>query len=493
MRRAARRTWRNHTGNQAVEPLWVCWPETLGHLVELVQEARERETTVRAVGSGHSWSDVALCTGLVAETTELDRPLPLVAMRDDPGLFRAEAGMKIRRLNQELAARGRALENLGGYDGQSIAGVISTATHGSGMRFGPLCDLVRSLDVVAGDGTLHRIERARGPTDPAAFAEQCPAWHLHQDDDWFRAVATGMGSMGLIYAVTLAVAEAFELTERRTATTWEAVREDLADVDRLRERLHYEVYLSPYEHGGARPALVTTRDLPEGERGSRNRNRLLELFAGRRLTYKALNLLTDLLPKLTPRLLEMAVRGLERKAYTNDSFRVFNIGAANAALAYSSEIGVPVDAAGTHVRAVERIIEIAERRAREAGVYHTAPIALRFVAASDAYMAMMQGRETMMIELILLTDTEGGYELLGTYEDALYELGGRPHWGQVNTLTGSHDFLRSSGMYADGYDRWLEVRAQLDPDGVFAGPFTKRVGISPAGTAESASGRARPR
>ena len=480
MRSEARKTWRNHTGNQAVEPLRICWPETLEDLVGIVAEARRLGVTARAVGSGHSWSDVALCTGIVAETTELQRVLTLEAMADDPGLIRVEAGMKVRKLNAELARRGRALENIGGYDGQSIAGVISTATHGSGLRFGPLSDLVRSLDVVAGDGSVRRIEPAGGPTDPAELATLHPGWRLHQDDEWFRAAAAGIGCLGLIYAVTLAVVPAFELTERRVATTWEHIREELADVERLRAHRHYEVYLSPYAGRHGHRALVTTREPPSGERGSRHRNRLLELFAARRVTYKAINLVTDLFPRLTPRLLDMAIGGLERKAYTNDSHKVFNIGAANAALAYSSEIGVPVDARGLHLQAVERIIELAERRRGAGGAQHTAPIALRFVRATDVHLAMMHRRDTMMIELILLTDTEGGYELLASYEDALYDLEGRPHWGQVNTLTGSHDFLRSGGMYPDSYDRWQAIRAQLDPDDVFGNPFAKRVGLTRA-------------
>jgi D-arabinono-1,4-lactone oxidase len=97
------------------------------------------------------------------------------------------------------------------------------------------------------------------------------------------------------------------------------------------------------------------------------------------------------------------------------------------------------------------------------------------VQASPAYMSMMHGRDTMMIELIQLTRTEGGYELLAAYEEALYELGGRPHWGQVNTLTGSHGLVDS--MYPR-YRDWLEVRGRLDSDGVFDSAFTKRVGIS---------------
>ena len=88
---------------------------------------------------------------------------------------------------------------------------------------------------------------------------------------------------------------------------------------------------------------------------------------------------------------------------------------------------------------------------------------------------MMSGRDTMMIELIQLSRSEGGYELLAAYEDALYDLGGRPHWGQVNTLTGSHGLVAS--MYPR-YEDWLEVHGQLNANGAFDSPFTKRVGIS---------------
>jgi hypothetical protein len=90
-------------------------------------------------------------------------------------------------------------------------------------------------------------------------------------------------------------------------------------------------------------------------------------------------------------------------------------------------------------------------------------------------MSMMYARDTMMIELIMLTHTEGGFELLADYEEALYALGGRPHWGQVNTLTGSDGLINS--MYPR-FDDWLEVHRRLNASGVFDSPFSKRVGIS---------------
>ncbi|MGI8730873.1 MAG: D-arabinono-1,4-lactone oxidase [Solirubrobacteraceae bacterium] len=93
---------------------------------------------------------------------------------------------------------------------------------------------------------------------------------------------------------------------------------------------------------------------------------------------------------------------------------------ANLVPAYSSEIGIPMD--GRHIEAVER-----------------------------------------------------GYELLDAYEEALYDLGGRPHWGQVNTLTDSHGLV--SSMYPRWQD-WLRVHRRMNATGVFDSPFSKRVGIA---------------
>ena len=128
--------WRNHTGNQSVEPLRIYRPATLAEVREIVRTAEADGTTVRAVGSGHSWSDVALTTGYLVRTDRLSRPLEVDCPRPDwdgAPLVRVEAGMRIRALNQLLADRGLALTQMGGYDAQTVAGVVSTSTHGSGI------------------------------------------------------------------------------------------------------------------------------------------------------------------------------------------------------------------------------------------------------------------------------------------------------------------------------------------------------------------------
>jgi hypothetical protein len=151
---------------------------------------------------------------------------------------------------------------------------------------------------------------------------------------------------------------------------------------------------------------------------------------------------------------------------------VLNIGTANLMPAYSMEIGVAADAA---VEAMEIVMAVTAKRQALGQVYSSSPVSLRFVKESPAYMSMMNGRDTVMLELIQLTRTEGGFELLAEYEEALYAVGGRPHWGQYNTLTGSHELMQS--MYPR-YRDWLAVHNELNASGVFDAPFSKRVGIS---------------
>jgi hypothetical protein len=283
--------------------------------------------------------------------------------------------------------------------------------------------------------------------------------------------------MGVLCTALLEVEPLYFLKEVRELHTWERVRADLEDGEVLRRNRHYEVLFSPYRRRHAYPCLVTTRNYTESpERkwlDKRLRNWAVELASAFPLTPHLINLLVDLKPDLSPFLLENAIRALVKDEYDEVSYKVLNIGAANVLPAYSAEIGVPMD--GRHLQAVDRLIEIAAERRRLGDAYQSAPISFRFVKASPAYLSMMHGRDTMMIELIQLTRTEGGYELLAAYEEALYDLGGRPHWGQVNTLTGSHGLVAS--MYPR-YSDWLAVRRELDPSGTFDSPFTKRTGIS---------------
>jgi FAD/FMN-containing dehydrogenase len=477
-----RRRWSNHTGNQGVDPLGLTTSRSADELAAIVQRAREKHLTVRAVGSGHSWSDVALTTGYLVLPSGLtgcaqpDRSVVRAGV--EPGtLVSVRSGTTLRELNRWLEGHRLALKQMGGYDGQTIAGAVSTSTHGSGIKFGPFPDYVRSIDLVDGTGQRRRIEPSDGPTDRSGFASQRSGWILTQDDDRFHAAICAMGCMGLIVSLMIEVRDRFELTEVRTVCDWSEVRSALRA--RVMDQYdHYEVYVNPYARRGlgSNRCIVTVRGRPPEDRGAGHRP-LIPEFLGHLpwVTAAVMQLAGSFAPGVIPWLLDTSLGAIACKAYTNRSYRVFNIGSANNLRAYSAEMAVPI-ADDDHIRAVEAVLDTAERYRREGAIYHTAPVALRFVAASSALMSMMNGGETMMIELIQLVDTDGGQEILAAHEEKLAEFGARPHWGQINTLAPEE----LAGRYP-GLELWQQVRRELDPDGVFASPFSKRVGLTVRG------------
>jgi hypothetical protein len=437
---------------------------------------------VRAVGAGHAWSDVALTDGYLAEPRRLGGLVPLDdgTLRPQPPdrrLVRVLGGTHLRDLNAALDREGLALPNMGGYDAQTIAGVVSTSTHGSGLRWGPFPSLVRSLDLVVSGGEVVRVEPPDGPTDPAAFAAaHGDARRLVQDERAFLAAVCGIGVLGLIHSLVLEVREKFWLNEVRTVSTWEAVRDTLTEDGVLGEGDHYELFLNPYAGKGGDHRVVVTRraDCPEPAHQAPDkgeRDPLTELASQLPITGVLLRFAARHLPSLLAWRFDATLAGLADDGYAAVSYRVFNIGEANKLPAYSMELGVALEG-GRHLETVDRILAVAQERRKRDRLVHTSPIALRFTAGSPAYASMMHGGATMMIELIMVDGSRRGYELLEGYEERLADLGARPHWGQYNTLTPG----RARALYPR-WDDWLAVEGELNASGVFDSPFTARLGI----------------
>ena len=471
--------WHNHTGNQSCNPREIVRPASAEELVALVQRAEGEGTTVRAVGAGHSWSDVALTNGYLVAPDNLsgvDRVDAATLRADARGrkLVRVLGGTHLHALNEALDRMGLALPNMGGYDAQTIGGVVSTSTHGSGLRWGPFPDLVRSIDLIVAGGQALRVEPREGPSDPAAPLDG--PWRLVQNDDAFAASVCGIGTLGLISSVVLEVREKFWLNEVRTLSTWEDVRDTVTERGVLGEGDHYELFVNPYPMADGRHRMLVTRrrDCPEptGQPEDKlERHPLTELASSLPLTGILLRWYITLFPRSLPERFDAVLADMRDDGYASVSYKVFNIGAANDLPAYSMELGVSIED-GSHVVAVDRILDIAERRRREDGIYQTSPFSLRFVAPSRASASMMHGRATMMIELIMVKGSRHGYELLAGYESELADLGVRAHWGQYNTLTPADP----PRLYPD-WAKWMAVHDAFNGSGVFASPFTKRVGI----------------
>src|SRR5262249_30040376 len=137
--------------NQRCHPAAVESPGSELEVSEAVRRAAAAGQRVKAVGSGHSFTDTACTDG---RHLRLDRLHRVVAIDEDARTVTLEAGIPLWRLNEELAQRGLALANLGDIDRQTISGAIATSTHGTGAHFGGIATFVRGLEMVTASGEL---------------------------------------------------------------------------------------------------------------------------------------------------------------------------------------------------------------------------------------------------------------------------------------------------------------------------------------------------
>ncbi|MFQ5708599.1 MAG: D-arabinono-1,4-lactone oxidase [bacterium] len=481
MKFKTRKTWKNDSENQVVQPLRQYQPRSLKEVIQIVQEAEKHNLQVKAIGSGHSWSDVVVTTDCLVKPERLNKVLRLDTSLlndsvDTSDLIHVESGLSIRDLNKELDSRGLALPNMGGYDAQTIIGAISTSTHGSGIELGPFDTIVASLELVSDGGTVYRIEPTDGITNQTEFNKKYPDRKLIQDDEWLNAAVVSMGCMGVIYSVILHVVKKFWLEEVRTLSTWEQVKRDLKKGDVLKNNRHYELYLDPYKKNGQHTCLVTVRNVTNEIQNlspdKKNRNFFSEFLASIPFVRKIMNFVFRLEPKIAPDVIQGALEGLVDDGYTNVSYKVFHIGRASRITAISQEIGFPLKD-DAYLAAIDRFLEMAEENRSLGKLYHNSPVTIRFVKASNAFLSMMHGYDTCMVEIILMKGTHGGFEMMQRYENELYKFSGRPHWGQLNTLT--YDVIKS--LYPE-FDTWFGVYKKLNQNGTFSSPFTKRVGFS---------------
>jgi hypothetical protein len=473
--------WMNYVATQISQPLKIAKPATLDELKAVLKEAATIGCPVRAVGSGHSWSDSALTDGIVIETHALNNPIAIDAAIlkdgvDANSLLQTEAGIVIRDLISLLESQGRALINMGGYDGQTLAGVISTSTHGSGLTLGSFSSAVEALIIVTADGDVLQIEKANGVSDPAKFAAAFGTSRtLKQDDDLFNACVVGVGSLGVIYAAIIRVMPFYYLQEVRVIKPWTEVK-TLLQGGLLDEYRHVEVLFNPHKVKGRNSCLLTTRKIvpkPAGPLPERPfRNVFAEYLASLPGADRVLAYLFNEYSTASPQLVEQALTALEDpQPYTNVYYKILNVGAVNAYAAVCAEYAIDLDKS---IAAMDAIFATAGKY-ESSGVYHSSPSAMRWVAASPGYLSM-QPVPTCMIEMPNLQAVFGYPDIYWRYEKMLTrDFSARPHWGQVNFLTGSREMIRK--LYPK-LDAWLAVFDSFNQSQRFHSVFTDRVGFS---------------
>jgi FAD-linked oxidoreductase len=417
-------TWTNWSRQQRCAPERIATPRSEDELVRAVTGARR----VKVAGAGHSFTDIACTDGVMIDMAGMRRVLAV-----DGNAVTVEGGITLHELGEELRTRGFAMENQGDVDPQTLAGAISTATHGTGGRFGNLPSQVVGVRLVDGTGELRDL----------------------RDGDELRAARVSLGALGAIAAVTLRCVPAFSIHRVDEPRPLDDVLPRLDELVNAHD--HWEAFVMPY----TRRALTLTSQRtdrppePAGRVAAFTRDVLLEnavlgLFCR---TGRAF-------PRVIPSLNRTLARLMSRTEHLDASNRVY----ANTRLVRFTEMeyALPRERAA---EALERVLALIERRRLPVGF----PIELRVTAPDDALLSTAFERPTAYIAVHQYVGME--FEAYFRAVEAIMdEYGGRPHWGKRH--------YQSAATLEPRYREWerfQDIRERFDPERRFENDYLRRV------------------
>lgn len=432
--------WQNWARTESAVPGRVVAPASTEEVATVLNEAAKTGSSVKAIGSGHSFSGIAVADDVQLRT---DRLAGLVRADTESGLVTVRAGMPLHRLTPLLAQLGLALEILGDIDRQTVAGALTTGTHGSGARFGILATQVRELELAMADGSVVTCSATERP-------------------DLFAAARVSLGALGVITTVTLQCVPLFALRgldrPQSLEETWESLDELVAAHD------HFEFFWFPHTTTALTRRFTRlpadTRLRPLGRVARTVEDRFLANYA-----FDGLLRLGTKRPGTVPGITRLASRLTGSRDVTDLAHRVF--ASPRDVRFREGEYAVPRSAVVDVLRELRRWIATHDEAV-------SFPLEVRFAAADDIWLSPAHRRDVAYVAFHQYhrMPHERWFRVC---EDILHAAGGRPHWGKMHRL----DAAELAGRYPRFAD-FTALRAEVDPAGTFTNPYLNRV-LGPIG------------
>jgi L-gulono-1,4-lactone dehydrogenase len=425
--------WRNWAGNQVCAPALVEHPRDVHELSQIVKAAGAARSTVKVIGAGHSFTDIACTTGT---QVVLDQYASIVSADVERRLVTVQAGMTLGALNEGLDALGLALPNLGDIAYQTVSGALSTGTHGTGGRLGALSTFVDAMEIVTGDGSVLQCSTS-------------------ENADVFAAARVGLGALGVVSTITLRCVPAFTLHAVNEPMRLDDV---LAVLDEHVEgNDHFEINWFPHTEWVQAKQNNRVDDAPEPR--ARAKEWFDEVFL-ENVALKAAWRVGRRFPSTIPGISRQLTKAITRVESTEKSYKVFTT--PRLVRFYEMEYGVPRAAAVECVRELRSFIDAS-------GLQIQVPVEVRFVAGDDIPLSMASGRDSAFVACHVFQGR--GYEqYFRGVERIMAAAGGRPHWGKLHFQTAE----TLASRYPD-WSKFQAVRDQVDPQRVFTNPYLDRV------------------
>ena len=422
----------NWAGNVKWTPQEVLLPKSEEEIADIIKKAVSSGKTIRTVGSHHSFTPL-LATNSVS--LSLDEMQGLISKEPNNRAI-AWAGTKLKRLSELLAENGLSQENMGDINVQSVAGAISTGTHGTGITLGSVGTQVEEITFVNGLGELITLNEEN---------------NYHE----FKCAQLSLGSLGVITRMKMRCKEAYnlELDIRK-----EKLSDVLANLDAIvDENRHFEFYSIPNSQWSqTKRSNIVSQEAGHTSKFSAFINDIV-------LENWALQLLCSInktIPSSSKTISNLIGSFISNEKKVQQSHKVFST-VRNVKFT-EMEYNIPYESYQEVVKEMLKLINKNNYRI-------SFPQEHRFVQADDIYLSPAHNRKSAYIASHVYKGMDNT-RYFKDLEDLFVAHGGRPHWGKMNTKDAS--FFRNA---YPKFDDFLQVRAKHDPNGIFLNDHLKKV------------------
>jgi FAD/FMN-containing dehydrogenase len=414
-------TFHNWAQTITCKPQSYCQPDTEADVEQIVTQAISNNKRVRIVGAGHSWAPLALTRDILVNLDKLTAVLQLVM----PSMkVKVQSGIRLKNLIPRLRLDNLGLKNIGSIMEQSIAGAISTGTHGTGLTLSNIGTQIVAVRLVTGTGNTIDITES--------------------DPDRLNAARLSLGALGIITEVTIQCVPDYELEFAAYWTKFDTIVDQMETIAQQNTRVKFWWLIPPI---GPKDNVIMTTENPVGTTPPPPGPPL----AG--LPMDTIGLLSNFFNLITG-----GGSGMQPfLTYTGNYEQVLTI-LLLPVPHRECEYAIPFGKTAEALRAIKRFVD-------EGDLSMTLPLEVRFVAKDDTLLSPAYHQDVVYIGVATQPNAN---EVIERFEPIVKRLGGRPHWGKCFSLTRAE----AEAMYP-GYQKFRTIRNQLDPNGVFSNEFLR--------------------
>ncbi|MBE1553880.1 D-arabinono-1,4-lactone oxidase [Sporosarcina limicola] len=425
--------WSNWAQNVIAQPDYFHYPESVSDIQDTIDSCRIRGASLRVTGAAHSFSPVASPDH---DAMSLDNLRGLISYNSEAMEARIWAGTYLHEAARILASIDMAFENMGDIQEQTIAGAVSTGTHGTGITFGSLSDQVIAWTWIDGKGQVRHHRRA--------------------NDDLSKALSLSLGMLGVLVDVTLRTVPLYSLRVKSTRSGFDEAL--TAWTSGIHTNRHMEWFYFP---GTNTVQVKETNTIPLAKQRFQSKtknfvkNGIIETVG-----FKALSELCRVKPKLSRKLTNFSAKNVPNGSKEGLYYEVFS--SPRLVKFTETEYAIPLHAFETCIMEIHEFL-------RAHPFYVHFPIECRVTAGEDAFLSPTQGVETAFLAFHMYKGMDDGPYFKWVHK-LMEKYNGRPHFGKLNDLT--NEKLTTS---YPNVDRFLKIREKYDPNGIFMSQYMKQL------------------